>query len=88
MASISSRPAPSPVPSAAHLDASDPLAAFRSRFVFSDPELVEPFCRLLHDPDWWIRITVCDSLARLGDDRAVPKLIEVLGDHPDLRLRG
>jgi len=47
---------------------------------FADPELVEPFCKLLRDPDWWLRITVCDSLARLGDDRAVPELIAVLPD--------
>jgi twitching motility protein PilT len=47
---------------------------------FDDPELVPAFCRLLRDPDWWIRVTVCDSLARLGDERAVASLIEALDD--------
>jgi twitching motility protein PilT len=63
-----------------HPDESTRFYALTLADSFAEPELVEPFCRLLHDPDWWIRITVCDSLARLGNDRAVPKLIEVLGD--------
>ncbi len=63
-----------------HPDESTRFYALTLADSFAEPELVEPFCRLLRDPDWWIRITVCDSLARLGDDRAVPKLIEVLDD--------
>ncbi len=47
---------------------------------FDSQELVAPFCDLLADDDWWIRVTVCDSLAKLGDERAVEPLIAVLGD--------
>jgi twitching motility protein PilT len=47
---------------------------------FHDKRLAAPFCDLLQDPDWWIRVTVCDSLARLGDGSAVPRLVSVLGD--------
>jgi twitching motility protein PilT len=47
---------------------------------FDDQRLVGPFCDLLQDADWWIRVTVCDSLARLGDVAAVPRLIAVLED--------
>jgi|GEM_PF-94423 len=47
---------------------------------FSDPRLVGPLCRMLADEDWWLRITACDSLGRLGDERAVPFLIKALED--------
>jgi twitching motility protein PilT len=47
---------------------------------FQDPRLVEPICRLLVDPDWWLRITACDILARLKDERAVPHLVKALED--------
>lgn len=51
---------------------------------FREPGLVGIFCRLLNDPDWWLRVTVCDSLAQLGDERAVPYLLQALED-PDVR---
>jgi len=35
---------------------------------------------LLKDPDWWIRVSVSEILGRLGDSRALPALIEALGD--------
>jgi twitching motility protein PilT len=47
---------------------------------FHDPRVVEPVCRLLKDPDWWLRITACDALGELGDERAVPALVEALKD--------
>jgi twitching motility protein PilT len=47
---------------------------------FRDQRLVAPFCDLLDDPDWWIRVTVCDSIGRLGDASAVPRLVAALGD--------
>ena len=47
---------------------------------FDDPRLVGPVCRLLTDPDWWLRITACDTLARLGDERALPYLLKALED--------
>ncbi len=47
---------------------------------YEDPRVVGPVCKLLKDPDWWLRITACDALGELGDTRAVPHLIEALGD--------
>ena len=47
---------------------------------FQDARLVEPICRLLSDPDWWLRITACDALGRLRDERAVPHLVKALED--------
>jgi twitching motility protein PilT len=47
---------------------------------FQDPRLVEPICRLLTDADWWLRITACDTLGRLKDERAVPHLVKALED--------
>ncbi len=63
-----------------HRDASTRFYALTLAETFESPELVEPFCRLLRDDDWWIRVTVCDSLANLEDQRAVPELIAVLDD--------
>lgn len=63
-----------------HPDDSTRFYALTLADSFADREMVEPFCRLLQDPDWWIRVTVCDALARLRDERAVPKLIAVLDD--------
>jgi len=47
---------------------------------FDDPRIVPPVCRLLHERDWWLRIGACDTLGRLKDRRAVPHLVEALGD--------
>jgi len=47
---------------------------------FDDPRVVGPVCKLLEDPDWWLRITACDALGELGDERALPALIKALGD--------
>jgi twitching motility protein PilT len=47
---------------------------------FNDPRVVAPVCGLLKAPDWWLRITACDTLGRLKDERAVPALVEALAD--------
>ncbi len=47
---------------------------------FNDKRLVGPLCRMLKDDDWWLKITACDSLGRLGDERAVPFLADALKD--------
>jgi twitching motility protein PilT len=47
---------------------------------FNDPRVVAPVCTLLKAPDWWLRITACDTLGRLKDERAVPALVEALAD--------
>lgn len=47
---------------------------------FSDPRLVTPVTEMLKDPDWWLRITACDTLGRLKDERAVPALVAALED--------
>lgn len=47
---------------------------------FNDPRVVEPVTRLLQAPDWWLRITACDTLGRLKDERAVPALVAALAD--------
>lgn len=45
---------------------------------FDDPRLVGPVCRMLSDDDWWLRISACDTLGRLKDERAVPHLVKAL----------
>lgn len=47
---------------------------------FNDPRLVEPLCAMLADQDWWLRITACDALGRLKDERAVTALVKALED--------
>lgn len=47
---------------------------------FEDRRLLEPFCRLLKDPDWWLRVTACQVLGNLGDERAVAPLVATLED--------
>ena len=47
---------------------------------FHDPRVVGPVCRLLQDDDWWLRITACDTLGRLKDERSVPYLVKALED--------
>ncbi|MCB9745532.1 MAG: PilT/PilU family type 4a pilus ATPase [Alphaproteobacteria bacterium] len=47
---------------------------------FKDPRLVGPIVKLLEDDDWWLRVIACESLGRLGDERAVPFLIKALND--------
>ena len=51
---------------------------------FNDPRLVGPVCRLLTDDDWWMRISACDTLGRLKDERAVPHLVKAL-ENEDVR---
>lgn len=47
---------------------------------FNDPRLVGPLCRMLRDPDWWLKVSACDSLGQLADPRAVPFLVQALDD--------
>lgn len=47
---------------------------------FNDPRLIKPVALLLQDDDWWLRITACDTLGRIGDVRAVPYLVQALDD--------
>ncbi len=47
---------------------------------FNDPRIVGPVSRLLKDEDWWLRISACDTLGRVGDERAVKALVEALED--------
>ncbi len=47
---------------------------------FADIRLLTPLCGMLKDEDWWLRITACDALGRLKDERAVPSLVAALED--------
>lgn len=47
---------------------------------FNDARLVGPLTAMLKDPDWWLRITACDALGRLKDEKAVPALVDALAD--------
>lgn len=67
-----------------HPDAEVRTAALVLAENFNDPRLVAPLCEMLKDSDWWLRITACDALGRLKDERAVPALVEAL-DNPDSR---
>jgi twitching motility protein PilT len=51
---------------------------------FEDPRLVGPVCKMLNDEDWWLRISACDTLGRLKDERAVPHLVKALS-HEEVR---
>ena len=68
----------------AHVDPEIRTAALVLAENFHDVRLVEPLSEMLKDPDWWLRISACDSLGRLKDERAVPALVEALED-PDAR---
>ncbi len=63
-----------------HEDEDVRTAALVLAETFNDPRVVEPVCRLLGDEDWWLRITACDTLGRLGDERALPHLFKALKD--------
>ncbi len=47
---------------------------------FNDPRVVPPVARLLKSEDWWLRITACDTLGRIGSEDAVPALVAGLDD--------
>jgi twitching motility protein PilT len=47
---------------------------------FDDKRLVDPFCAVLKDPDWWLRVTACQVLGNLAEERAVPHLVKMLQD--------
>jgi hypothetical protein len=51
---------------------------------FKDPRLINPLCKLINDDDWWLQIIACEALGNLGDERAVPHLVEAL-KNPDAR---
>jgi len=51
---------------------------------FNDQRLIEPLCKLIKDEDWWLQIIACEALGALGDERAVPHLVEALSN-PDAR---
>lgn len=50
-----------------------------------DPAAVPYIIRLLDDDDWWLRMIAADSLARIGDARAVKPLIAASED-PDCAI--
>ena len=50
-----------------------------------DPAAVPYIIRLLDDDDWWLRMIAADSLARIGDARAVRPLIAASED-PDCAI--
>lgn len=64
----------------AHPDPEVRTAALVLAENFNDPRLVEPLSGMLGDQDWWLRITACDALGRLKDERAVPALVKALED--------
>jgi twitching motility protein PilT len=47
---------------------------------FNDPRIIGPVSALLDDKDWWLRVTACETLGRLKDERAVPALMKALED--------
>lgn len=57
-----------------HPDAEVRTAALVLTENFNDARLVDPLCGMLKDQDWWLRITACDALGRLRDERAVGPL--------------
>jgi HEAT repeat protein len=49
---------------------------------------VEPVIAMLSDPDTTVRWHACGCLHDIGDERAVPRLCEVMRDDPDPQVRG
>jgi twitching motility protein PilT len=50
----------------------------------ADPRTVTPLVELLRDPDWWVRIVVCEALGRLRSPAVLPALKSAFAD-PDAR---
>lgn len=44
------------------------------------PKMLGPFSKLLSDEDWWLRVSACEVLGNLGNDEAVPPLVQALKD--------
>lgn len=47
---------------------------------YSDPRTVGPLVTMLRDPDWWVRIVVCEAIGRLKEPKTIPALKELFAD--------
>jgi len=46
-----------------------------------DESAVEHLIGATHDDDWWVRERAVDALSKIGSDRALPRLEEMLGEN-------
>jgi serine/threonine-protein kinase len=47
-----------------------------------DETAVDTLIRATDDSDWWVRERAVDALAQIGNKKALPKLLEMLGKNP------
>ena len=47
---------------------------------YADPRTVGPLVAMLRDPDWWVRIVVCEAVGRLKEPKTIPALRELFAD--------
>jgi HEAT repeat protein len=73
------------------LAAADPEArcdAITALLLLDAPRAAEPVLAMLSDPEITVRWHACGCLHDLGDERAVPALVDVLRSDPDPQVRG
>lgn len=47
---------------------------------FADPRTMGQLVGMLRDPDWWVRIVVCEAVGRLREPKTIPALKDMLSD--------
>ncbi len=63
------------------------LAAVIALSQVAEPESFDTLSRVLSHPEWPLRMATVDGFRRLGDRRSVDRLIEIINDEPDRRIR-
>jgi HEAT repeat protein len=47
-----------------------------------DERAVDALIAATDDPDWWVRERAVDALSKIGNPKALPKLLDMLGNNP------
>ena len=63
------------------------IAAATALSQVAEPDSFETLSSLLSHPEWAVRMAVVDGFRRLGDRRSVDRLIGILNDEEDRRIR-
>jgi hypothetical protein len=47
---------------------------------YADPRTAGALLQMLRDPDWWVRIVVCEAVGRMKEPKTIPSLREMFVD--------